>query len=557
MRACFGFLIFIFVSATTAFGWGKGHETHAKLVFENLPKEIADFFGNDGGKSLAKWSKFPDGHKKHAQNTEVVKALGIDEAQALDGIFKSQFFWHSSEGKCAAFAMLAKAFREKRKEAAEFYAGCLLHSVADSSAFNHGPLVHVLTYFNYNKDAFPKVDLDLYVYNSSQAIRDEIGAMLKDFKPAPLEGGFDNIFGQILFSEWEDAAFLAGIESKLLEPAKDGEKYSRGYIECMSATAARQTRSGANLVCSAWNLAADNGPIPQGKPFIGKETKDRAAKQISQFVASKKLSDDSVYDGLFDDTPNGKKSIVFVAECSSLMGGAKLGFSNRFLAAIAARSLKNAGKPVKLADLKEIEKKYPSADECPVLVLPVSAHIPNRKGFLEYMDSGGKVLILGGTNAAIPGLEKNFSRRDNSETPVSTKYGKANEEQIKLMSVVFAPPFAESVGLKHAPFKCNPNTPAGWGKPVSNLEILISDKVVPLANLEYGPEAKSYCICAALKGDDGKIRALWLPQYMLMPMLFTDKSERMKDWSRPELDSFSRRVFFGCVELLENAGAKN
>ncbi len=82
--------------------------------------------------SFSKWAQI-----------NIVKALGEKQAKYLDTLLRNQYSFHKPQGKCIAFTLLVKAFRENALKAAAFFAGTFIHAVADSSAFNHSPLIHL------------------------------------------------------------------------------------------------------------------------------------------------------------------------------------------------------------------------------------------------------------------------------------------------------------------------------------------------------------------------------------------------------------------------------
>ena len=550
--------------AADLLAWGAGHDVQVAQTFRRLPPQIRENISDQNQKAMLRWAHYPDGHKKPSSNAEVVKALGESEAKWLDGFIPVQYAFHSTNGKCAAFMMLAKSFREKRYDAATFYMGALMHSIADPSAFNHGPLTHMLTYFRYNNAAFPKCNLDLIVYDNSPEIRKRTEELLEGFKPDMSERKLDDVLAELQIQSWKAAAFMSSIESGLYVPPAAGQNYSKEYVETMAQTANRQIREGVNLVCAAWAIANSGQKIDIGNSEFTKPAKakvprpiaERGEKAIAEFVKAKKLSDDSIYAGIADGA-GPLPAIGVVAEPSMEMGIAKLGFSSRFLATLCARTLKAEGKSFRLVSLFDIEKGVPNPKDIPILIIPTRAAFPNAKELNKYVESGGKLLIIGGTNAKIANLGGYFAKRPNNETPVSPVYGTANTEEIKDMKIEFDGSLAEVSKKKVAPFAANPNTPAGWGKPVANLEIkILDDKVVPLAWLQYGKHQTKYCVCAAFKNSGGEIFAIWLPQYLIMPMLFTPEKERMPDWSNPQLDSFAKPIFAECVKLLEKRQAK-
>jgi len=80
--------------------------------------------------------------------------------------------------------------------------------------------------------------------------------------------------------------------------------------------------------------------------------------------------------------------------------------------------------------------------------------------------------------------------------------------------------------------------------PFSDVSIRPGNGIVSLFDLDNGTER--FCVAAS----NGK--AVWLPQYLLMPFLFSE-DRAMRDWAHPELDSFGADVLKTALLSLENS----
>ena len=155
-------LIFCLLPLTLSlFGWGGGHTDHAQLVLQYLPREISSRWSPADQKTFRnRWAHSPDSSARIGE--EILRMIGPDSVRVLNecGI-QTYYKFHLESGRAAAFLLLVRAFREKNDPAALFFSGVLLHSLADTSAFNHGPLIHFLTYTRYGHVRYPKLKLDL------------------------------------------------------------------------------------------------------------------------------------------------------------------------------------------------------------------------------------------------------------------------------------------------------------------------------------------------------------------------------------------------------------
>ena len=551
MRTIYTFFLLFLFGTAKLLAWGEGHIVHIDLVLDYLPTEISTFLKSETVLPAQKWGKFPDGMKKHIVQKDVVNTIGKAEAEFIDSFARSQYFWHHDNAKCMAFLLLAKAFRENNPKSASFYLGVLMHSIADMSALNHGPLLQYLTFYQYNPKAFPNVNLDINVYKESPEIRKRTKEILSDFIPDRSQKNFSDVIARLYTQSAFDSAYLSKIENKIAIEEK-GKKYSDAYVETFSRLIDYQVRLCVNIICSAWNFGKSDIPL-NPKDFLSADLKKmelpsdikiKIKRILIDFSKQRKLSDDSVFEGLCDETKT--PAIAFIVEKSGIMDRSAIGLKTKFLASISARYLKNSGKNIKLIDIADLKNFDLSPTKYPILVISDLTGMRFKKYIEKYVDDGGKIIIMGGKTADFSGLQQYCKTRPNNETPASTAWGVVNVEEIKKMSLIFKHDFAH-LAKNEIAFKRNPNV-VGWYKPVSNIEILPSPKVVPLIDLRYGDAQQTYIVSAGFKNHRDKIFAIWLPQYLLMPTLFSD--DVGQDWSKPVLDSFSAPIFETCINIL-------
>ena len=215
MRTIYTFFLLFLFGTAKLLAWGEGHIVHIDLVLDYLPTEISTFLKSETVLPAQKWGKFPDGMKKHIVQKDVVNTIGKAEAEFIDSFARSQYFWHHDNAKCMAFLLLAKAFRENNPKSASFYLGVLMHSIADMSALNHGPLLQYLTFYQYNPKAFPNVNLDINVYKESPEIRKRTKEILSDFIPDRSQKNFSDVIARLYTQSAFDSAYLSKIENKI------------------------------------------------------------------------------------------------------------------------------------------------------------------------------------------------------------------------------------------------------------------------------------------------------------------------------------------------------
>lgn len=512
--------------ALSVFGWGAGHEDHVRLVLQYLPSEISEQWNPEQRKNLEQvWSHFPDSIRKLEDNRKFVDSIPPEDLSFLrDAGFRIQYHFHNPNGQAAAFYLLVKAFREKRAESSALYAGILLHSLADAAAVNHGPLIHHYTYTQYQHVRKPlnPVRLDLSWMRKNPELRTMIAERLRKMEVQPSRKTLSEAFSSLLDSSEEAAGFMCSVEHKLAgEPSES--------MEAMADLAVCQTRDGVRWIVQAWNLANAGIPLNCGaEMFSAKGQLAAAAESRRRARTPRDPALDGIYDGLF--VPVEDPAIGVVCEATSVMGSARLGFGARFLSAVCARSLRTLGWRIRMISLDSLQTPLPGPEKLPVLLVCSSGALPKfaERTIRQYTKSGGRLIFIGGKDDSnLTGMQSLFIRKSDSEVPVTSKYGKGNEELFRKMTVI------RHSDRKSFRFKDNPNCPAGWNKPFSNIAIRRDGSLTPLFDLENGTER--FCI-AASNGT-----AVWIPQYLLMPFLFSEETG-MNDWVHPELDSFGTEV---------------
>ena len=214
------------------------------------------------------------------------------------------------------------------------------------------------------------------------------------------------------------------------------------------------------------------------------------------------------------------------------------------------RRLQNSGMEVEAIPLFDLRTRKLSPTTLPLVILCTGGGAPGFavRTLKTYVEQGGRILVIGGrSDLNLTGLAPFCSRKPDSAIPVTSTYGKAHEKLIGQMRIIPAGPLARHFPEKSYSFRANPNTANGWNKPFSCLAIRTDDPaVLPLFELNNGTE--QFCIAAAFQSGK-QIRGAYLPQYLLMPFLFSDDTA-MPDWSMPELDSFGSRLILAVLDEL-------
>lgn len=530
-------LLLYCLAAFSLLGWGNGHEDHAGLVLSVLPAEIRNHWHeNQRRKLITKWSRYPDGHGKLRTDTTLSGILPEADLEFLEKAGINRYQFHHINGKAASFYLLAKSFQADNPEASAFFAGILLHALADAAAFNHGPLIHYYTYTRYEhiESPLPAARMDLSYMRKNEELRNMIKAGLREFKLETFSGEpLKQYLIKVMLTGRSGAGYMCAHEHKLLMPPPIG-------LEALADIAVYQVREGANLIAAAWQSARSGVKFDfQPDVFTANGALAGEANAILKKKPERDPAMDGVYDGLF--TPPEYPAVGVLCEPTAEMDFARLGYGSRFLAAVCARSLKRGGYSVSMIPLEFLRNNELSQENITTLIVCSAGNIPDfaAKTIRKYLDGGGRLIFIGGRgDTGLTGLAPFFIHKADHEVPVSVKYGKANEEVYKQMKVI------SSNNGEEYQFKANPNRPAGWNKPYSNIAIRLAEGITPLFELDNGKER--FCISAANE------KSVWLPQYLLMPFLFSD-DRKMSDPAHPELDSFGKQIILNALMTINNS----
>ena len=104
------------------------------------------------------------------------------------------------------------------------------------------------------------------------------------------------------------------------------------------------------------------------------------------------------------------------------------------------------------------------------------------------------------------------------------------------------------MGGKPYRFTQNPNTKAGWMKPYCTVKIgPANNRVNIIATLTMGGDTIN--IAATGLDEQGNRQAVFLPEYLMSPFLFSKKKE-LPNPSKFKLDKLTEKLLFATLDLL-------
>jgi len=533
------------------FGWGTGHDHVNKLSLELMPSEIKTFLGETCAKKLVEWAHTPDDFTPWEKITHISIApedLAVLKAYGM----KFPYSLHGHRGQAVNFVLLIHAFRARNVERATLWMACLLHTFADEAACNHGPLIHYMTYAfkEYGMNMGKGIGLDFADIAKTQEGDIIIHNLMKKVRIVPLAGNRRQALIKIMMAGLEGNAYMTQRGSRIAATyaINASDKVLEDGMRAMAELGVYAIQHALNAIVTAWTFTKD-GTIPN----LNDEVMEEYKREAAEFGRNRPLQYDSIFAELLEDATETQPFIGALVEPSVAMNHeTNFCFSARFIMASIMRTMKNAGIPYRLVDIRTIEGQgLPEPKIMPLLIVcsgqfEVSKNV--KEHFKTYRQRGGRLLWIGGKHKDQLGeFSKVLQKAAKELRPVSEEYGK-DSPIVKKARVVFRSAFQEVLGDKEYGFTHNPNTSAGWQKPKCSYIIKSGgNHVQVLAELLVDDTTMS--IAAAWENDSGKTKYVFLPEYLVAPYLFSEETT-IKDPSRPVLDSVAEKIILASLRLL-------
>jgi len=535
------FLIF-FISIVNCFGWGSGHELITEILIEKLPEEIKGMLSEDTRKRMIKeWSHYPDSFEKFDKDIISESSLLILEKYGI----KTRYDLHSSKGKYINFILLTKAFENKNEKEIGLWISSLCHTLSDEGALNHGPLIHYITYgFSPLKIKMGKgVGLDIIEISKTTG-KEIILKKLENYNPKITSENPKEAIINILLQGADANSFMTQRETKIMKSYKL-EKDEKEYEEAKTAMAeigAKNVSDTINVVITSYYYAK-KGIQVQFEEEILKEFE----KREKEYLEKRPIENDSIYEELLE-TEDKYPAIGIIIEPSQTMNRAIFPFGSKYILSAIMWYLKENRISYKPIDVREILKKKInlSVEKIPLIILDLGNNIPEELKIFwkEYIKNGGIIFLIAGMKNFEPYKEifsnyfSCFKNLPEDFTPVSPKYGYKNEDVVKKISFYFLNDLSEYFGDKEYKMIRNPNTPAGWQKPICTVYIDTEDpKIKKLIRLTDGE--KEFIVGGII--EDEKTKIIFIPEYFLSPFIFSEE-DTLFDPSKPYLDKFGRKI---------------
>lgn len=534
------------MALTPARAWDVEHDVVAQLTGEFLPADIKACFTFADFGVLLEHCHYPDecAFRKYHSLDDIGEIVGPADKMVLSQQgFRNAGWLHRERGRGTAFALLARAFANGEHAKAAFWLSVLTHAVSDESALNHPPLLQFVQYSRFEgvDYAIRKVEPEaknVFSFRTDGPVVRKVRERLRGYSSQVPEGDFTAVTRHFIADAVRQADVAARLEGTIaFAPRAEAE-------EALADLVAMQVKILVDMAWTAWRLRDPAAPLPDAG------FDDVCATRMDALTRTVDPGRQSVFAGVFDmskDPPKPKGTIGFVCEPYAMFARGRLSYVGRMLTASATRTLRDHGwaaRGIALADLAA--KGLPPPSDVPVVFVSLGPCrlLPEEvEAFRRYRAAGGRLIAVGGADANnVTGLRDLMERHADDEVPVSSKWGMQNEKLWKGMSVSFAPGFG-ACGAGPFPLVRNPNID-GFCKPYASFAFKPAAAVEPLAYLDNG---RGRLLVAARAGN-----VVWLPEYLLMPFLFSH--DTTLDWQAMRLDSFASKVLLSALTSLVDTG---
>ena len=529
-------------AVTAVFAWDVEHDEIARLTGGALPAEIRAFFSFEDFGVLTGNCHFPDMTESEPRRWRTVDDMAqwvdAEDREILAKAGCRGYWLHTEEGKAVVLTLLSRAFATGAHTKAAFYLSLLTHSVSDESALNHPTLGNYHRYTKFTGVQYPSRKIEpgaknVFGFRSDGPVAEKARERLAKRRPfRGTDASFDDALLRFAVEAVRQGAYSA---------EKEGAVFFAPLPEATEALAdlvAMQVDAIIDMAETAWRFRRADQPLP------APDFKQRSSKAAQQFARTLDPFRESVWVGLADarlDSSAPKGVVGVVCEPYGVRGDSYMTYAGKIIAAAAARTLRDNGYAIKALSFWQVDKeKLPSPDAMPILLLargsrPLPAGLV--KAVRAYLASGGKLVLVGGSDPEnLTGFSNAFVKRGDTEVPASGGWAGANAGDWRKMSVFF--------DGKAYPQRQDANVD-GYCKPRCLLSINAKTPgVEPFA--EFSAGGARFAV-AARKGN-----VAWVPQYLLMPFLYTD--ETTADWAAQRLDAFGARVL---LKAIADATAKD
>ncbi len=381
-------------ASMSALAWGTGHGTVARETLKHLPGGWGERMrGGEGGKMFLSSSHAPDDQSTLlTDRADYVDGTLVARLTSRSGKTPVMYRFHSADARCELVLAMSRAMRSGNEKALGFLLGCFNHSVADTVAANHSPLIQLAVY-NWKALGLPDdVEDDCVMLDKSP----ERKAVLSRVATAACANiSSKDLVPQAVF----DAAYadqLAGPDFYCLD-----RDFCAGGDAAVNAFA-QEAAYAVRRTVEAFLAAESFSRLPEDPVFDKALTEQRYRDMAMRRLSARSMKDDAITAGVLPG-PGRTPSIGVLYDATGFWISGIVGMVNRTLSVQIAATL---GKrhDAALLDMRDVlTNGVPSGVD--VVVAPCSglrdnfgfSHKALVSALKQFVDRGGRLVWVGGS----------------------------------------------------------------------------------------------------------------------------------------------------------------
>lgn len=517
-----------------ALAWGTGHRTVGRAVAERLPSPWKEKLTGDVLNQFLADNAYPDNTAPPELERWGEKYLRLLKERGIT----SHFAFHDAPKRAVAFELLVRAIREKDDARTFLLLGILAHSIADQTACNHDPVVHLATYAwgAEGMGVAPQMILDAGWLAEQDRTWTIYEAELAKHSMADNGATAEEIFLRLMGYEWEGTEGIR-LGRGILEAA--GE-----YAETQNPAAERKLAEGLSYL-AAWGVErtvktflaavrlAESGEKVEFAPEAIRE-------KYAEFVADYQTNRPITWDACVVPYLSEALEVAVLHDSTGRFNEGFFSSLDRILTCLVTATLRekyDAG----IVDMRDFNRHGLDATKTKQVVVLAARYgnygILKTEDFLTklvaFQKAGGKILWIGCvppkeiTGGPLTGL------RTNPEKP-----GYCKPVYPVPMDVLMASRVTLVETEQSWPFVRKPNGRAGWiwYGGASYFQGELPPGLKPLVTLD-SPDGKRVVGVSAATWA-------WLPTYAVFPYVLTNEKPKLYPFDG-KLDSAGREILEG------------
>lgn len=421
------------------------------------------------------WSHYPDSFEKFEKDREIIseESLSILEKYKIE----TKYALHSEMCKYVNFILLTNAFKNKNEKEMGLWISSICHTISDEEALNHGPLIHYITYgISPLKIKMGKgIGLDIIEISKIEG-KELILKRLENYKGEIISENFEETIINLLLKSLIANSFMTKRERTIMKSYKinrDERDYQNAKT-AMVEIGEKNVKDTLDIVVTPYHYSKRSIEIKFDENLFNKF---KAAEK--EYIEKRPIEDDSIYEEVLERNENALVGIII--EPSQTMNRSIFPFGSKYILSSIMHYLRERDIPYKFFDIRDIMNKRIklSSEKIKLLIFSCGNDLPSelKNALIEYMNNNGKILLIAGMTKIGPYKEifgncfKYFKEMGEDIIPVSPMYGYDNIDVFKKLKFYFLEDLRNIFGENEYSMIRNPNTPAGWQKPICTIYI--------------------------------------------------------------------------------------